>query len=122
MSRYGSGGSGAPAKDPEPLRRKKLRRYITAKEAADLLPDGDAIHTFKAGGPMLIGTDWDREEVLNKLKTSDKIEIAGETARGLGHGIAVYNDDAKFLSHVLFIETDKEKLNQFDPPEEGESE
>lgn len=43
MSRYGSGGQGAPAKDPEPLRRKKLRRYITAKEAADLLPDGDAI-------------------------------------------------------------------------------
>ena len=99
-----------------------MRRYITAEEAADLLPDGDVIHTFRAGGPMLIGADWDREGILNKLKTSDKIEIAGETARGLGHGIAVYNDDAKFLSHVLFIETDEEKLNQFDPPEEGESE
>ena len=97
-----------------------MRRYITAEEAADLLPDGDAIHTFTGGGP-LIGTDWDREEVLNKLKTSDKIEIAGETARGLGHGIAVYNDDAKCLSHVLFIETDEEKLNKFDPPEKGES-
>lgn len=99
-----------------------MRRYITAEEAADLLPDGDAIHTFRGGGPVLIGADWDREEVLNKLKTSDKIEIAGETARNMGHGLAVYNDNAKLQSDILFIETDEEKLNQFDPPEEGKSE
>lgn len=122
MSRYGSGGQGAPAKDPEPLRRKKLKRYITAEEAADLLPDRDAIHTFKGVGPVLIGADWDREGVLNKLKTSDKIEIAGETARNMGHGLAVYNDNAKLQSDILFIETEEEKLNQFDPPEEGKSE
>lgn len=92
-----------------------MKKYLTVEQAISLLPEGEEIHTFY-GGVALIGADWEREEVINKLKSSDKIEIAGEMARNMGHGLAVYNNDAKYISDVLFIETDKKKLDAFDPP------
>lgn len=95
-----------------------MKRYITAEEAIGLLPERDGIHVFINGPFGLIGTDLDRQEILDKLKSADKIELTGETARNLGHGLAVYNDNAKLQSDILFIETDEEKLNKFDPEEE----
>ena len=92
-----------------------MKKYLTVEQAISLLPEGEEIHTFY-GGVALIGADWEREEVLNKLKSVDKIEIAGEMARNMGHGLAVYNNDAKYISDVLFIETDKKKLDAFDSP------
>lgn len=62
-----------------------MRRYITADEAIKLLPEGDTIHTFVNIPMGLIGADWDRQEVIEKLRGSDKIEITGEQARSLGH-------------------------------------
>lgn len=91
------------------------KKYITAEQAISLLPDGDAIHTFYDYGICLIGADWDREDVISRIKESDKIEITGYSARKMGHGIAVYNDDTKWQSEVLFIETDKTKLDELDP-------
>ena len=91
------------------------RRFITAKEAVNLLPSGDTIHTFYNEPFGLIGADWDRTDILQKLIESDKIEITGEMARSMSHGLAVYNDDTEYQSEVLFIETDKVKLDEFDP-------
>lgn len=93
------------------------KKYLTVTQAVNLLPEGNEIHTFY-GGVALIGADWERKEVIDKLFSSDKIEIAGEMARNMGHGLAVYNDDAEYMSDVLFIETDKKKLDAFDPIEE----
>ena len=103
------------------MRGEAMRRYITAQEAISLLPDRDEIHTFYDEPFGLIGADWDRADVIQKITESDKIEITGEAARSLGHGIAVYNDDTKLQSEVLFVETDEEKLDAFDPVEENES-
>lgn len=97
-----------------------MRRYITADEAIKLLPEGDTIHTFVNMPMGLIGADWDRQEVIEKLRGSDKIEITGEQARSLGHGLAAYNESIKYQSDILFIETDEEKLNEFDEPHEEE--
>ena len=94
------------------------RRYITADEAITLLPEKEYIHTFYNTPPILCGADWDKQEVIDKLKAADKIEIAGETARNMDHGLAVYNDDIKMQSEVLFVETDTEKLDAFDDPTE----
>lgn len=92
-----------------------MKKYLTVEQAISLLPEGEDIHTFY-GGVALIGADWERQEVIDKLKSVDKIEIAGEFARRMGHGLAVYNDNAEYLSDVLFIETDKKKLDALDPP------
>lgn len=91
-----------------------MKKYISVEEAIKLLPDGETIHTFY-GGVALIGAEWERQDVIDKLKSVDKIEIAGEFTRRMGHGLAVYNDNAEYLSDVLFIETDKKKLDAFDP-------
>lgn len=85
-----------------------------------MLPDGDYIHTFFNMPFGLLGADWSREDVIDKFKTSDKIELTGEQARSLGHGLAVYNNDTKKQSEILFVETDMKKLLSFDP--EGEKE
>ena len=97
-----------------------MRKFITVDEAINLLPEGDYIHTFFNMPFGLLGADWSREDVIDKFKTSDKIELTGEQARGLGHGLAAYNNDTKKQSEILFVETDMKKLLSFDP--EGEKE
>lgn len=94
------------------------RRFITADEAIALLPDAELIHTFYNTPPVLCGADWDRQEVIDLLKSADNIEITGEHARSVNHGLAAYSNDAKWQSEILFIQTDAKKLLEFDPPEE----
>jgi len=93
------------------------RRFITPEQAQELLPNKNEVHTFYNMPFGLIGADWSKKDVLDKLKKADKIEITGETARSMNHGLAVYDDIAKWQSDILFVETDKEKLDKFDPIE-----
>ena len=98
-----------------------MKKNITADEAIELLPDRDNIHTFINVPLGLVGGDWSKEEIIDKLKRSDTIEITGECARRMDHGLAVYNKDSKWQSDILFVETDKDKLDKFDPPGEEEA-
>ena len=102
-------------------RAKDGKKFLTIEEATALLPDCETIHTFYSTGICLVGGDWDRADVLQKLVEVDKIELAGDSARSMGHGLAVYKDGAKLID-VLFIETDKDKIDAFDPLEEQEKE
>lgn len=94
------------------------KRKITVEEAISLLPEEGDIHTFYQMGNSIVGADWEREEVIRLLRERDTIEISGECARSLDHGIAAYNSDAKWQSEITFIQTDEKKLNAFDPVEE----
>ena len=94
------------------------RRFITAKEAEQLLPNKKEIHTFIEMPFGLMGADWSREDIIKKLNNSDKIEITGEQARSINHGLAIFDDRASLKSDILFIETDKDKLDKFDPLED----
>ena len=95
-----------------------MKRFITADEAISLLPDKNEIHTFiNNPSPIaLVGADWSREDLIEKLRNADKIEIAGAQARSMDHGLAVYDDSAMYQSDILFVETDKDKLDKFDKP------
>ena len=84
-------------------------------EAVSLLPDGDDIHTFKNAPFGLIGADWSREDILNKLKEADiVIELTGEQAKAMNHGMCAYHKNIKSRIEILFIETDKAKLTAFE--------
>ena len=96
------------------------RRFINADEAISLLPDGDEIHTTIQKGMMFIGADWSREDIIDKIQKSGRIEITGPHARAMGHGLALFGKNAKYQSDILFVETDKAKLDAFDPQEESE--
>ena len=89
------------------------KRYISYKQAIHLLPDSETIHTFlNPNGGLLVGADWSREEILDKLQNSDVIEIAGERSKAMGHGMAAYDHESR--GYVLFIETDAERLAAFE--------
>ena len=90
------------------------KRFITVEEAIGLLNDGDIIHTFRnPGANTLVGFDSSRKFVLDAIVTySDTLQIGGVQCRKMKHGLVV-KDDISWL----FIETNEEKLNAFDPIE-----
>lgn len=94
------------------------KRKITYDEAVSLLPNRESIHTFYNPSFGLVGADWSREDLLDKLKKSDTIELCGENAREIGHGIAAYNQKSQRQMDILFIETDPIKLAAFDKENE----
>lgn len=86
------------------------KRFITADEAIQLLPDSDIVHTFRNPSGIMLGADWSKKSVIEAInKYQDALQLTGSMARGMGHGIALFDDD------ILFIETDKNKLELFDP-------
>ena len=92
------------------------KKFITPEEAIALLPTGETVHTFYNAPFGLIGADWDRKDIIETLNKSDNIiELTGEVARSLDHGICVYVKGCNVQSDVLFIKTDPEKLEKFDP-------
>lgn len=91
-----------------------MKQYITADQAIAILPDGDTIHTFYNPGFGLVGTDWSREDILDKLQKSDYLELTGPAAKGLGHGLCAYDRSAKKQGDILFIATDKERLERLE--------
>ena len=43
-------------------------RYIlTVEEALSVIPDAEFIHTVIVGGSMMLGADWDREDVVEHV-------------------------------------------------------
>ena len=94
-----------------------MKKYLTKEEAISVLPQGESIHTFYNTGFGLVGADWSREDIIDKIQKSDIIELTGALARGMNHGICAYDKDSKYLSDVLFIETDESKLSVIDKGE-----
>lgn len=109
----------ASASNTKRAEEKSKKTFITADEAIGLLPEGEYIHTFRESGLALIGADWLREEIIELIIKSDCLELTGEGARSMGHGLAIYDHDAKMQSDILFVETDMEKLQALDPDEEA---
>jgi len=88
-----------------------MRIYITTEQAISVLPDGDTVHTFYNLGFGLVGADWSKEDIRDKLRSSDIIELTEPAARGMNHGICAYSKDAKYQSNILFIETDEARVS-----------
>ena len=88
-----------------------MRTYITTEQAISVLPDGDTVHTFYNLGFGLVGADWSKEDITDRLRSSDIIELTGPTTRGMNHGICAYSKGAKYQSDILFIETDEARVS-----------
>ena len=92
------------------------RLFLTEEAAINILPDGEQIHTFRNSGFMLLGADWDREDIIQEIRKADSREITGKMARGLKHGLCLWNEGC-MQSDALFVETNMEKLDALYPPE-----
>ena len=86
-----------------------MKAFITAEQAIAILPEGETVHTFYNNPVALVGADWERSEVEDKIKKSDFRELTGPGAKGMHHGLCVYNK-GDTQGDILFIETDDAKL------------
>lgn len=76
--------------------------FLDFDEAVKMLPDSDDIHTFRnPPNGMLIGADWHKEKLIVLIKKYG-VQLSGDQARDLGHGLVVKDD----MSYI-FIETKK---------------
>ena len=73
---------------------------LSYDDAVALLPEGGRIHTILDSGIALLGADWDRDQVLDLLRTTDRREVTGPAAQAMGHGLAAFRD-----GEPVFIET-----------------
>jgi len=96
------------------------RIFLTEEQAIDLLPEGNEIHTFYNAAFGLIGADWSRDELLDKIRRVDYREITGNQARGMKHGLALWSHGST-QGDILFVETDMEKLDKLYPAEEEDN-
>ena len=93
-----------------------MKLFLSPEEATALLPDYDSIHTFYNTSFGLVGADWERNDVIAKIMSCDFREITGNTARGMKHGLALYNAGC-FQDDIVFVETNMATLNRLYPEE-----
>ncbi len=82
------------------------KAYISFKQAKKYLPKGKEIHTIRSAGIATIGCSWDRKTLLKAMK-HHPIEITGENAQAMHHGLAIYDEEGP-----LFIETTRRTDNK----------
>lgn len=102
------------------MRTDGVRKYLDFNEALECIPKSDTVHTFYNMGNTLFGADWKRVEIIDELKKSDFIEICGESARSMSHGICCYKKNTLWQSEVLFIETVESELSKYDSKQSEE--
>lgn len=69
------------------------RVFLTFDEAVALIPAKERVHTFtNPAHNVLVGADWDREEILKLMRScpdAECAEVAGAMAQDMGHGIVI---------------------------------
>lgn len=86
----------------------KERIELTKEEALSLLPDNSNIHTFRGMPGILIGADWDKDELITEINRC-KCEIGGAMCRHMGHGLVIWTD----RDDPLFVEVDDKIISAF---------
>lgn len=76
------------------------KEFVSIDDAIKRLPDGDMIHTFRAGPGVLVGADHERDRLIADMRKAPNIEVTGPGAQAMHHGLAIFDEHG-----VLFIET-----------------
>jgi len=86
---------------------EESRVDLSTEEALSLLPKEDLIHTFRSIGSVLIGADWEREELVDLINRSH-CEIGGSRSIALGHGLVIWSGTDPLFVHTI---DDNESIN-----------
>lgn len=74
---------------------------VTFEEAVTLLPERSRrIHTYRQVGPILVGADHDRADLLKDMQAAPTIEVGGKGCQTMNHAVVIFDDHGP-----LFIET-----------------
>lgn len=85
------------------------RVILTKEQAISALKPGDRIHTFLSGGMIMIGADWDRKDALEAIEQSKLIELSGDNARAMGHGLCMLHN-----GRYYFVESNEQVLAEIE--------
>ncbi|MCC6941693.1 MAG: hypothetical protein IT551_08825 [Novosphingobium sp.] len=83
--------------------------FLTVDEAMDMFKSQQSAHSINVIGHNIMGFEWSISGAREKLETCTDLQIAGDTARGMGHGIAATEPDGDFI----FFEHDEAALTAF---------
>jgi hypothetical protein len=79
------------------------REILTKEAALKLLGEGKTIHVMLNPSPgMIVGADWNREDIIELIAGCESVEIGGEMSRKMKHPLVVTSHTGK--RH--FIEAD----------------
>ena len=68
-----------------------------------MLPSTKKIHTYRGSGSMLIGCEWDAEDLKAYLPAAKTLLKSGPNMAGMGYGLCIVEKDGG----QLFINTKK---------------
>lgn len=69
------------------------RLTVSLSEAIELLPKSEKVHCFSnPAASVLVGADWERDEVIRTFQQAEKIFISGPSAQSTGHGLFISQD------------------------------
>ena len=74
--------------------------FLSPEQAIEMMADGKEVHTFRNPNGILIGADWPRDTLIEKFRREDNIELSGDLATKMNHGICVWDTDGP-----LFVAT-----------------
>ncbi len=72
---------------------------LMIEQAIGMISKDDRIHTFRQTGPILLGCDWNRKDIITAFEKYPP-ELSGSQATSMKHGL-VLEDETGYL----FIET-----------------
>lgn len=95
---------------------EQKRIFLTKNEALSLcaFSEDDTVHIFRNGGLGLVGYDFTRKELTEKMDETEFMEIAGPFMYSMNHGIALVPKNAQWQNDIIFLETDIDKLKAFE--------
>lgn len=97
----------------EEIKKVKVeKKRVTVDDAIRLIVDSKDVHTFRQGRMnMVIGSDCPRDGLIETIrKFEGTLVLSGKVARGLGHGLALFDDIG-----ALFIKTHPDAMEEYDP-------
>ncbi len=87
---------------------------LKPEEAKKLLAlNNGMVHTFLNASFGLVGADHSKESIYKDIDNAERLEITGEQAQAMGHGLAILPKGAKYQKDILFVETKKELIEKY---------
>lgn len=84
----------------------KEKIIVPYEEAKKRLPAGSRVHTFRQSGPMKIGADWTKKDVLAIMRKHE-ISETGPMAQATNHGLAITDE----VGHLFIATKPQEEAN-----------
>ncbi len=88
---------------------------LTPEQAKEVLAlNNGMVHTFLNGSGMLVGADHSKKSIYKDIDNAERLEITGNSAQAMGHGLAILPKGAKLHGDILFVETNMKLLKKYD--------